>query len=188
MPAEVRAPYRTEFISYDIRREADTEMTAGSKYYRALDFRLTPAANTATYEATVEVSGLWLDRAVFINYTLNGLLAGVTALFLTSRMSSTRPNVATSFEMDVIAMVVLGGVSTAGGKGRMGGVLISIFIVGLIRYGLGLININAQILMMVVGGLLIVAVAVPELRDMFARRSHEKRVQEQAARAGTVNM
>ncbi len=133
-------------------------------------------------------SGVNVDRAVFINYTLNGLLAGVTALFLTSRMSSTRPNVATSFEMDVIAMVVLGGVSTAGGKGRMGGVLISIFIVGLIRYGLGLININAQILMMVVGGLLIVAVAVPELRDMFARRSHEKRVQEQAARAGTVNM
>ncbi len=128
-------------------------------------------------------SGVNVDRAIFINYALNGLMAGVTALFLTSRMSSTRPNVATSFEMDVIAMVVLGGVSTAGGKGRMGGVLISIFIVGLIRYGLGLININAQILMMVVGGLLIIAVAVPELRDMFARRRHERRVKELAMKA-----
>ncbi|MDR2656286.1 MAG: ABC transporter permease [Oscillospiraceae bacterium] len=109
-------------------------------------------------------SGINVDRIIFTNFTLNGLMAAVTALFLTSRMGSTRPNVANAYEMDVIAMVVLGGVSTAGGKGRMGGVLISIFIVGLLRYGLGLININTQVLMMVVGGLLVLAVAIPEMR------------------------
>lgn len=66
LPDEGRASYRTEFISYDIRREADTGMTSGSKYYRDLDFRLTSGAGTATYEATVEIPGLWLDRAVCI--------------------------------------------------------------------------------------------------------------------------
>ena len=85
LPHEGRAPYRTEFISYDIRREADAGMLAGSKYYRALDFRLTPVANTATYEATVEIPGLWLDRAVYIRdtgrtgryrLTVNGQQAG----------------------------------------------------------------------------------------------------------------
>ncbi|GHU72331.1 hypothetical protein FACS1894184_20030 [Clostridia bacterium] len=109
-------------------------------------------------------SGIDVDRIIFTNFTLNGLMAAVTALFLTSRMGSTRPNVANAYEMDVIAMVVLGGVSTAGGKGRMSGVLIAIFIVGLLRYGLGLININTQVLMMVVGGLLVLAVAIPEMR------------------------
>ncbi|MEA4899987.1 MAG: ABC transporter permease [Christensenellaceae bacterium] len=121
-------------------------------------------------------SGIDVDRAVFINFALNGLMAGVMALFLTSRTGSSRPNIAVGYEMDIIAMVVLGGVSTAGGKGRMFGVLISIFIVGLIRYGLGLININQQILMIVIGLLLIVSVALPEIRAIVERRRHEKRV------------
>ena len=69
LPAEGRASYRTEFISYDIRREADTWMTKGSKYYRDLDFRLTPAANAQIYEAVIEIPGLWLDRAVYIRDT-----------------------------------------------------------------------------------------------------------------------
>ncbi len=125
-------------------------------------------------------SGINVDRVIFTNYTLNGLMAAVTALFLASRMGSTRPNVAIAFEMDVIAMVVLGGVSTAGGKGRMGGVLISIFTVGLIRYGLGLINVNAQILMIVIGALLILSVALPTIREKIAMRRHERRVTAQA--------
>ena len=121
-------------------------------------------------------SGINVDRAVFVNFMLNGLMAGVMALFLTSRTGSSRPNIAVGYEMDIIAMVVLGGVSTAGGKGRMFGVLISIFIVGLIRYGLGLININQQILMIVIGALLILSVALPEIRGNFERRRHEKKV------------
>lgn len=121
-------------------------------------------------------SGIDVDRAVFLNFALNGLMAGVMALFLTSRTGSSRPNIAVGYEMDIIAMVVLGGVSAAGGKGRMFGVLISIFIVGLIRYGLGLININQQILMIVIGLLLIVSVALPEIRTIVERRRHEKKV------------
>lgn len=69
LPAEGRAPWRTEFISYDIRREADNEMTTGSKYYRALDFRLTPELSSSTHQARVEIPGLWLDRAVYIRDT-----------------------------------------------------------------------------------------------------------------------
>lgn len=120
-------------------------------------------------------SGIKTNRNIFIVYTLNGLMAAITAIFLTARMSSTRPNIALAYEMDVIAMVVLGGISTAGGKGRMPGVLISIFIIGLLRYGLGLININAQILLIVVGALLIFAVALPEVKGVFARRKEERR-------------
>ena len=105
-------------------------------------------------------SGVKTGSIIIIVSVLTGLMAGVTALFLSSRMGSTRPNVAQGYELDVIAMVVLGGVSTAGGKGRIGGPLLAIFIIGFLNYGLGLVNIQAQDLLIVVGLLLIVSVLV----------------------------
>lgn len=109
-------------------------------------------------------SGVRTDKMKIIIFTLAGLMAGVTALFLSSRMGSTRPNVALGYELDVITMVVLGGISSAGGKGRMVGAVISIFIIGFLRYGLGLINIPSQALLVVIGLLLIFAVMMPNLR------------------------
>nr|WP_263327641.1 ABC transporter permease [Neobacillus sp. Marseille-Q6967] len=109
-------------------------------------------------------SGVQVDKIKIIVFTLAGLMAAVTALFLTSRMGSTRPNVALGYELDVIAMVVLGGISTAGGKGKMLGAIIAIFLIGYLRYGLGLINIPAQVLMIIIGLLLITAVMVPNLK------------------------
>lgn len=109
-------------------------------------------------------SGVQVDKIKVIVFTMAGFMSAVTALFLTSRMGSTRPNVASGYELDVIAMVVLGGVSTAGGKGRMIGTIISVFLIGLLRYGLGLINVPAQILLIIVGCLLIFAVMIPNLK------------------------
>jgi rhamnose transport system permease protein len=113
-------------------------------------------------------SGVPVAKVRIIVYTLLGLMSAVTAIFLTSRMGSTRPNVAQGYELDVIAMVVLGGVSTAGGKGRMIGDVLSIFTIGFLRYGLGLRNVSAQVLMIIIGLLLIFAVMIPNLRGMIA--------------------
>lgn len=115
-------------------------------------------------------SGVDVKKHIILVYTLAGLMAGVTALFLTSRMSSTRPNVALGYELEVITMVVLGGFSTSGGRGRMGGLFIAIFIIGYLRHGLGLININAQILMIVIGALLVLAVMVPDIAKKINSR------------------
>lgn len=109
-------------------------------------------------------SGVQVDKIKIIVFTLAGVMAAITALFLTSRMGSTRPNVALGYELDVIAMVVLGGISTAGGKGKMIGAIIAVFLIGFLRYGLGLINMPAQVLMIIIGLLLIVAVMVPNLK------------------------
>lgn len=109
-------------------------------------------------------SGINVDRIKLIVYTLAGIMAAITAIFLASRMGSTRPNVATMYELDVIAMAALGGVSTAGGKGRIIGTILAIFIIGYLQYGLGLINIPAQSLLIIIGALLIFAVAVPRIR------------------------
>lgn len=109
-------------------------------------------------------SGINVDRIKLIVYTLAGIMAAITAIFLASRMGSTRPNVATMYELDVITMAALGGVSTAGGKGRIIGTILAIFIIGYLQYGLGLINIPAQSLLIIIGALLIFAVAVPRIR------------------------
>lgn len=102
-------------------------------------------------------SGIPVQRIKLIVFTLTGLMAAVTALFLTSKMGSTRPNIANMYELEVIAMVVLGGVSTAGGKGKMIGAVIAVFLIGFLRYGLGLVNVDAQTQLIIIGGLLIIA-------------------------------
>lgn len=66
-------------------------------------------------------SGIKVDQIRILAYTLAGFMSGLTAIFLTSRMSSTRPNIGYMYELDIISMVVLGGISTSGGKGRLAG-------------------------------------------------------------------
>lgn len=130
---------------------------------------------------TSKYSGISTQRLRTIIFTVNGLFAAVAAIFLVSKMGSARPNLAKGYELDVIAMVVLGGVSTAGGKGRVPGTILSIFIIGLLQYGLGLVNVPSQTIMIILGVLLIIAVAIPNLKTtvgqsrlfkrLFARRT-----------------
>jgi rhamnose transport system permease protein len=114
-------------------------------------------------------AGINIGKMKMIIFTLNGFIASVASLFFTSKLASTRASVATGYEMDVIAMVVLGGISTAGGKGRIGGVVISAFVVSLLRYGLGLVNVSSQDMLIVIGALLITAVAIPNIKDIIKR-------------------
>lgn len=109
-------------------------------------------------------AGIQVQKIRLFVYTLTGTFSAVTAIFLTARMGSTRPNVAEGYELDAISMVVLGGITTDGGKGNFIGAVISIFILGFLRYGLGLINVPSQAMLIIVGGLLIVAVMIPGLK------------------------
>ena len=109
-------------------------------------------------------SGVKTDRIIMIVGLLTGLMCGVCAIFLTSRMGSTRPNVALNYELDVIAMVVLGGVSTSGGTGRIAGPILAVFIIGFLNFGLGLMNVSAQMILIILGLLLILSVLVMNLR------------------------
>jgi rhamnose transport system permease protein len=109
-------------------------------------------------------SGVKTDRILVTVFLLTGFMSAVCAIFLSSRMGSTRPNVAMGYELDVIAMVVLGGVSTSGGTGRIAGPLLAVFIIGFLNYGLGLINVSAQVILIILGLLLVLSVLVMNLR------------------------
>jgi rhamnose transport system permease protein len=116
-------------------------------------------------------SGVQTDRIVLTVFALNGLMSAVCAIFLTSRMGSTRPNVATGYELQVIAMVVLGGVSTSGGTGRIAGPLLAVFVIGFLQFGLGLVNMSAQVILIILGLLLVLSVLVMNLRLNKGKRS-----------------
>ena len=106
-------------------------------------------------------SGIQVNTYRFWFFTLNGAMCGLAAAFLTSRIGATRPNMAQGWDMEAIAMVVLGGVSIMGGSGTMLGVLLSVFVMGMLTFGLGLINIPGIMMTVVVGFLLIGAIASP---------------------------
>ncbi|MEY2935738.1 MAG: hypothetical protein RL033_6487, partial [Pseudomonadota bacterium] len=106
-------------------------------------------------------SGIAVEAHRFWFFTLNGSLSGLAAAFLTSRIGATRPNLALGWDLEVIAIVLLGGVGISGGTGRMSGVILAILVMGMLTFGLGLRNIPGIAMSIVVGGLLIVSVALP---------------------------
>lgn len=115
-------------------------------------------------------SGIRTDRIKVLVFTLTGAFSGLASIFLCSKLGSARANMAMNYEMDIIAMVILGGVSVSGGVGNVLGVVFSVFVVGLLRYGLGLVNVSSEIIMIIIGAMLIVPVAIPNLKQ-FANES-----------------
>lgn len=113
---------------------------------------------------TSKYSGIRVQNIRLIVYTLSGLFSAITAVFLVARMGSTRPNIAIGYELEAISMCVLGGILTDGGKGNFVGAIISIFTLGFLRYGLGLINVQSQLMMVIIGALLIISVMAPNLK------------------------
>jgi len=122
-----------------------------------------------------QYAGISVQQIRLSVYVLTGLFSAVTAIFLAARMGSTRSNIASGYEMEAISMVVLGGISSAGGKGNFPGAIISIFIIGFLRYGLGLINISSQVMLVIIGALLVIAVMIPNLNlGRYFKRSRKQ--------------
>ncbi len=126
-------------------------------------------------------SGIHVDGHRFWFFTANGGMCGLAAAFLTSRVGATRPNIALGWDLEVIAIVVLGGVSIAGGSGTMTGVILAIFVMGMLTFGLGLLNVPGIMMTIVVGLLLITAVATPIVIRKVAERHARARVQERGS-------
>jgi rhamnose transport system permease protein len=108
-------------------------------------------------------SGVRVARIRAILFVLSGVISAMAGLFYAARLASVRGDAAFGFELDIITMVLLGGVSIFGGKGSMLGVLLSILIVLNLRNGMSLLNITGHIQTAVIGILLIASVLAPNL-------------------------
>ena len=109
------------------------------------------------------IAEIALGTIRLIIYTVMGFMAGLAALFLTSVLYGANTTTGNGFEMDAIAMAVFGGISTSGGKGRLLGGIISGFTIICLRIGLGQINMNPQLILIILGILLILAVLLPNI-------------------------
>lgn len=110
-----------------------------------------------------EFSGIRVARVKFALFLLTGLMSGAASVCLTSRLASTRPSIAFGWELEIVTMAVLGGVSILGGSGSIPGVAIAAFVMGLATFGLGLLNVPGIVTSIFVGALLIGVIALPRL-------------------------
>jgi len=112
----------------------------------------------AAYHAGVNV-----DRNLLTIYTLTGVFVGLAAMIATSRTVSAQPTAGLSLELDIIAAVVIGGASLSGGRGTVVGTIIGTLLISFLRNGLTLLGISTNIQLVVIGAIIIGAVALDQM-------------------------
>ena len=114
-------------------------------------------------------SGMRVGRVKLVLFLLTGLMSGIAAVCLTARLGSTRPSIALGWELEVITMVVLGGVNILGGSGSIPGVVLAALVIGMVTFGFGLLNVPGIVMSIFIGLLLIAVIALPPLAAAVAR-------------------
>ncbi|MBX6320890.1 MAG: ABC transporter permease [Rhodospirillaceae bacterium] len=108
-------------------------------------------------------SGMKVDRAILLVYTASGFVAGLAAVVFVSRVSTTRSDMGTGLELDVITAVVLGGTSIFGGRGTIVGTLLGLVLIQAMKNGLALSGVKGDGTIVVIGLVLIVALLISNL-------------------------
>ncbi len=132
-------------------------------------------------------SGVPVARVKLIIFTLSGVMAALAGIVLAARFGSTRPDIGAGLELDVITAVVLGGVSISGGSGTMIGAILALILIGLLRFGMGLLNLQGQVQGIIIGLLLIISILAPNIVSILSQ-SHRSFTRSAALRtlAGIV--
>jgi len=117
------------------------------------------------------LSGLPVNRIKLMVYIISSVLTMLSGVLLASRMASAQPTAGTGFEMIVIASVILGGISLAGGTGTIAGALIGMMILGVLQNGLTLLDVSSFWQDITRGIVIILAVFVDGIRkESIAKR------------------
>lgn len=111
-------------------------------------------------EVAAKISGIKVNKIKFLIYGISGLMSALAGGILTSRLNSAQPTAGTSYELDAIAAVVLGGTSLTGGKGRIVGTLIGVLIIGVLNNGLNLLGVSSFYQQVVKGVVILIAVLI----------------------------
>jgi ribose/xylose/arabinose/galactoside ABC-type transport system permease subunit len=117
-------------------------------------------------DRAARVAGINTDKVVMWSYILNGLLAGVASVLITSRLPRIRVGTASEYLFDVITIVVLGGTALSGGIGGIYKTAIGLLVFAIINNGMALLALPYEYQQLIKGIILILAV----LYDEFNRR------------------
>ncbi len=122
-------------------------------------------------EEASRYSGVPVDRIKMSIYVLSGFMAALAGIVIASRFGSTRPDIGLGLELDVITATVLGGVSISGGSGTMVGAILSLVLIGIMRFGMSLVNIQGQVQSIAIGLLLVFAILLPNIGQKISNGS-----------------
>jgi rhamnose transport system permease protein len=132
-------------------------------------------------KSVARYSGVGVPRVKMLLYIASGLMAALAGLFLAARFGTVRGDIALGYELDIITMVLLGGVSIFGGSGSLYGVFLSILIILNIRNGMGLASMSGNLQAGVVGVLLILSVLGPNLVRQARTAANRRRLRQAQA-------
>ena len=121
-------------------------------------------------EEASRLSGINVSGVKIFTYMISGLLAGVAGLVLLSRTNSGQPTAASGYEMEAITSVVLGGIALTGGDGKISLVLVGAVIMGVLKTGMVMLNVNDYVQMLIQGMVLVLAVALSTLTQGVRKR------------------
>ncbi len=114
-------------------------------------------------EQASRFSGVPVERIKLIIYVLSSIMAAIAGFILAARFGSTRPDIGSGLELTVITVTVLGGVSIFGGSGTLVGAVLALILVGILRFGMGLVNLQGQVQDIIIGLLLILSILLPRI-------------------------
>jgi erythritol transport system permease protein len=106
-----------------------------------------------------------------LTYVISGFCAALVGLIITSQLVSAHPATGTSFELNAIAAVVLGGTSLSGGRGTIGGTIIGAFVIGVLNNGMVIEGVSSFWQMVITGVVIIFAVVIDQLQERLQKRS-----------------
>jgi ribose transport system permease protein len=115
------------------------------------------------------LSGIRVRLILFLVYTVCGMLAGLGGVVMASQLKSGAPTYGLSYELYVIAAVVVGGTSLSGGEGRILGTLIGAFVIGVIQNGMNLTNVESYTQKVILGLVILGAVLLDRLKQQGFR-------------------
>lgn len=110
------------------------------------------------------LAGVKTNQIIMGVYIICGALSSMSGIILASRVNSGQPNAGLMYELDVIAAVVVGGTSLFGGRGSVAGTLLGSLLIGVLRNGLNLLNVESYVQQIVVGVVILLAVMLDQLR------------------------
>lgn len=131
-------------------------------------------------EEAAKISGINVNKIKTLIFTLTGVLAAAGGIICSARLGVAQSTLALNYEMDVIAAVFIGGASTAGGTGTVLGTIIGAAIMGVIRNGLVLLNVDAYWIQTAIGSVIILAVALDKLRLRYRDKKQTKEAREES--------
>lgn len=115
------------------------------------------------------IFGLRVPRYILGVYILSGAFSAIAAVLLTSRVAAALPTAGSLYELDAIAATVIGGASLSGGSGTIYGTVLGALLIGVLRNGLSILNVSSYVQQVLIGGIIVAAVAV----EMSRHRSQE---------------